>query len=1157
MPLLDHLKNTSATTTQKKRAQRMLEWLIASYPTSTTAALLRLFHHHVSSTGEAEEAITSSSSSSSGHIKFQRLAIATTIQNYVQTAITNFQQQHKLASKATSDNVNSKKIKTEDRIGKVVEVSSFSARKEEEEKEGEREREQVQSLSRRLRVILPFLPALLRCVIHDSAKKGTVRLPTRLTVTASDCFLCIVHGLALLTQHMQHAKMKRKLKVEMIGPSCDSQWTPISALWGSLDMLDDLCRELKAWYKEQRPLFTAGLDYFNAEITKLKDGRHIAMISSQEVEPLQAMLAWYCSFFAPCLMEFPQRTRSQLLLETHRLLSQLQDPAIVTKEEFDTPMAGLSLSGLCLLLGRLDKLTFRKVTIKLRAQIYGNVFKQLYAPDERIHTLAIQIVQKELKLSIDPRNVDLLVDPLLSLLDTNDSTSTAIIGFIAEFAACNPERMLDQVFKRLDSTNQDQRNFALKILAEIFKVNQKLAYTNEKLGHLLANQLLERLHDTELSLRVEAANLFAHLDAAFIIPPLCRLVYHRDAKVRSAADVAIVSLLENHKDICSAALVLLDCLRSFNDASAAIVVPQNPGDIGKTSIGSTQKQKTDFSERVFRLIPKWAAKLPPHVWPQLISMSVEKVFAAPEDTILVSFMRCIGPFMGPHLVSFLPLVIQKIRDRPELPTDLDNMAPEDRMLIWKEIMFERISPLLVLRVVPYHSFPPLASSTMEQRDDSEEEQVRQYIRNLTELLLNSMNDDFDKVSKLSAEVCSFFDPSYAIDAVLDRFASYHRFLQQLCNESNKTTFAEEEHTEAVKRTKIHLFYFVNALMLHGKVMESWASRLLPLVYKSFRCCTFLLMTTNSSVASELANLVLGCIDCLGVILRIGAEQPHKSSSSTSSSLKGTSLLEKTTRIQEIEKGKEKMTTKTKGNEEKPLMPTTEEELTNFSSLFPWLLSQLEAKKGDDGAIHPDVSQKLRVGIIQAFIFAIKSLPLAALISFARDLIHPILHLYFGPNSRSKQENVIIIASPSADIVDVATSTDVDTQMAYLQLLFTITFYLKGDVRPYSNDLLEAALHALIQNNKQDIRIGGLKLLGALIGTLEDVLLENRAVLPSLQQTLQHIVLHPPHQEEKETEQAGMNSEKKKSTKQLAEQLLVTVESTIAALAISQSSSSSF
>jgi hypothetical protein len=49
------------------------------------------------------------------------------------------------------------------------------------------------------------------------------------------------------------------------------------------------------------------------------------------------------------------------------------------------------------------------------------------------------------------------------------------------------------------------------------------------------------------------------------VPELARLTYHRDARVRSAADVALLSLMSSHKDVSGTIEVLLECIRYFTD----------------------------------------------------------------------------------------------------------------------------------------------------------------------------------------------------------------------------------------------------------------------------------------------------------------------------------------------------------------------------------------------------------------------------------------------------------------------------------------------------------------------------------------------------------------------------------------------------------------
>ncbi len=62
---------------------------------------------------------------------------------------------------------------------------------------------------------------------------------------------------------------------------------------------------------------------------------------------------------------------------------------------------------------------------------------------------------------------------MLSLLETRDATTKAVIGFVAQFAASNPAEIIDQLFSYLDSTEKMKRRNALDILTEVFTITQK------------------------------------------------------------------------------------------------------------------------------------------------------------------------------------------------------------------------------------------------------------------------------------------------------------------------------------------------------------------------------------------------------------------------------------------------------------------------------------------------------------------------------------------------------------------------------------------------------------------------------------------------------------------------------------------------------------
>ncbi|ELR16027.1 HEAT repeat domain containing protein [Acanthamoeba castellanii str. Neff] len=619
------------------------------------------------------------------------------------------------------------------------------------------------------RLLQQFLPSLFRVVKEDSVKQGQARQPTRLTVGAADLCLTIIHLMAqqafaaIQREYHQQQKQSRADRSSSTPSSSASSSSPVvreivattahqrapakapqpakggvliqdlggeeeedeeeefmeveeekkeargpvAQLWSELDLVADLLVELKEWYKLHRPLFVSGLDALQNSTNLLQQYRDTATLHKQDDSTAQKVFAVSWNIYPSYLREDNPFAREKRL-----------DP-FVLGAKYDREGNLKTLVCLSLLLGRMSKAEIKAAMANahLADFVYGELPKQLRAPDEANQILAVHILRSVLVLEMGSEKLGGIASSLLLLLEGKDGVSAAIIGFIAEYAASHPEGILEDIFRRLDSTDKTQRGHALAILVEVFKIDAKLAQgggrRSTELSKRLADHLLKRLYDTELTLRLEASALFANLEPRDIVPALVRLVYDKDARVRSAADQALLALMQGHPDVTGTVSILLDhlCERHTSDekreSSATKLTPGvigTPKALPADTLQRREKQRDELAERVLRLVPKWAEKLPAHVWPSLISVLLSHLFARPEEPVIVKFLSKVGTQLGQHLLDFLPLVLQRMETQESLTEELLSSSADDSAKRVRDLLFARLAPLLALKVVPFRAF---------------------------------------------------------------------------------------------------------------------------------------------------------------------------------------------------------------------------------------------------------------------------------------------------------------------------------------------------------------------------------------------------------------------------------------------------------------------
>ncbi|KAG9449452.1 hypothetical protein H6P81_009417 [Aristolochia fimbriata] len=140
--------------------------------------------------------------------------------------------------------------------------------------------------------------------------------------------------------------------------------------------------------------------------------------------------------------------------------------------------------------------------------------------------------------------------------------------------------------------------------------------------------------------------------------------------------------------------ILLDCIRDLHEA------PDPPG------------TKLDI-DRVFCLIPKWVESV--QNWTSLIAPLIEKMFAEPSNGIIVRFLSHISE----NLAEARDVVLQRVlvnmqmhdlMDVKCLANCLDEASTTVDSTKLKGSLFDRLCPLLILRLLPLGVFSELNSS---------------------------------------------------------------------------------------------------------------------------------------------------------------------------------------------------------------------------------------------------------------------------------------------------------------------------------------------------------------------------------------------------------------------------------------------------------------
>ena len=284
----------------------------------------------------------------------------------------------------------------------------------------------------------------------------------------------------------------------------------------------------------------------------------------------------------------------------------------------------------------------------------------------------------------------------------------------------------------------------------------------------LAERILPCLSDADLASRHAAAALFGRVSPSCVLPPLLQLCSHRDSRTRSAATVALVAVLQHHTPPARALTALLACIASpaAEDAatSARPARALTVDDAGaEAAVGASRHDVA--VERAIDALRKWAAaEVVPTDVPFLTDALLSAVTAAPSDAALVRAAAALGTLMGApggpaaHTLRRLRELLVK--------QPASDAAPR---------LFERLSPLLLLRVLPLAAFDdPLTVQPLYEDLGNSEAGDTVAGRSIAAELLRRMVDtaEADDVRRVSSELVGRLRPAVAWPRLEKRIMCY-------------------------------------------------------------------------------------------------------------------------------------------------------------------------------------------------------------------------------------------------------------------------------------------------------------------------------------------------------------------------------------------------
>ncbi|KAL2320785.1 hypothetical protein Fmac_029754 [Flemingia macrophylla] len=901
-----------------------------------------------------------------------------------------------------------------------------------------------------LKILSACLPDLAAIVSKGSTFQDGFELPTRLGVSAADCFLSLTGALTKVAD-LQNKKSKlntrakdqpitfveshtidKKVKPDsksLLMPKVEGEYT----LWHHLDDITCLVQRLLSWSKKSRFLLAKGLEQVLKWLEKIKGHygsfqHEAATKADSDAIKSGDLLLSSCWKHYSMLMHLEDKKFSQHYKELlDQYLSGIQyymdnhsgsgytdnnDSGLETRKFF--------LNCLCLLLGRLDSNRFESTVSEFGMNISRILVPQLNCTDEDVIVEVVSIFKaiilrpdhSQEEALTDSRQAKIAIPFLLHLLDERDGTARAVVMLIAEYCSMSKDdQCLMEVLKRLASGRISQRRNAMDVISEVLHISSKsqnlMPYSAR---HDIANKLLERLGDEEIIIREQASKLLPMIDPSTYLPALVDLVYSSDGNQSSASD-AIIGVLTRHNQRIEVILLLLDCVSNTNKS---LDLPQSTRDEGS---------KLD-ADIVLKLVPVWSKSV--QDWNFLIGPLVAKMFADPSNATIVKFLSYISENLANVADLVLHHVLLHVKEQKQIDASFLSRW-EQRTYTSGEFeemqrsLFERLCSLLIIKILPLKTFNDLNSSIMYGHfsqnviQDAGSRDTEIGYNCITALLLNRAFGDFEfeDVRKLSAELCGRIHPQVLFPYVCSMF--------EMAVDSKN-----------ILKIKACLFSICTSLVVRG-----WESLSHPSMYAIREMIERVLLWPCLN-ADSVSKAQHGCIDCLALMICSELQAMESSTNSTPNKTraigkKGNSIL--TYVIKQFLNDKNEQTSTREFGDEN----------SEYLAAVP-------------------LSFRLCMGNV--LISTCQKISESCKKHFAAQVISLLLH-------------------------SLESETQSEIRTACTQVLFSAVYHLRSAVLPYASDLLRIALKAMRKESDKE-RMAGAKLIASLMAS-EDVVLVNISV----------------------------------------------------------------
>jgi hypothetical protein len=460
----------------------------------------------------------------------------------------------------------------------------------------------------------------------------------------------------------------------------------------------------------------------------------------------------------------------------------------------------------------------------------------MQSSNEHIAKLSSGILDKFLNSTISKAEFQTMSDGLFKLLKEEDRISESVISLIAHTIQSDLLRYLPEVFCNLTDPASSLYKNTIRLLQILFQQTKQLfsraPHKNPlRSVHLQCHMLgllFKNWSTIDLTLRDVVLDLLVHFHPGVLFPSLVEQLYdnNNDPRSRSLVLHILRETLVQHQIILFSLQVVFDSVRHFSKFEFTKI--KSPADLPSSVEELATEKLENLARLAFGVLAEWAKSVPEELCKPVVEWILAKVYASPNESFVIKFASQFSEFFANQRGVVFDSVLRRLEEQLKKSANVSG-SWEDQTV--QGLMFDRLAPLLVLRMMPMSAFRFV---------DNEEYLEERF--GLVQVLQERLFSESEavEIKRVSAELLARFPPMDYFNDILSVFS-----------------------TSSGLDLKICLYCFCHGLLLNGDdyIVQSKLDRI------HHRLIAILQVQTPAS--EEEAKLQQGSMDCLSMVIRAG------------------------------------------------------------------------------------------------------------------------------------------------------------------------------------------------------------------------------------------------------------------------------------------------